>query len=44
MISSDFLSRQTHDDSDPRDIIPISCNMHNTLHKSIIKLKQKKDI
>ena len=31
MILSDFLWRQTHDDSDPHDIIPISFNMYNTL-------------
>ena len=28
MILSDFLSRHTHDDSNPHDIIPISFNMH----------------
>ena len=33
MILSDFLSRQTHNDSDPHDIFPIFFNMHNTLHK-----------
>ena len=36
MILSDFLSRQKHDDSDPHDIIPISFNMHNVLHKNNI--------
>ena len=35
MILSDFLSRQKHDDSDPHDIIPISFNMYNVLHKNI---------
>ena len=42
MILSDFLSRQTHDDSNPHDIIPISFNMHNTLHEKycIIEVKE----
>ena len=44
MILSDFLSRQIHADSDTHDIIPISFNMYNTLHKNITKLKQKTDI
>ena len=35
MILSDFLSRKKHDDSDPHDIIPISFNMQNILHKNI---------
>ena len=34
MILSDFLSRQNHDNSNPREIIPISFNMHNLLHKN----------
>ena len=33
MILSDFLSREKHDNSNPHDIIPISFNMHNILHK-----------
>ena len=44
VILSNFLSRQTHNDSDLHDIIPISFNMHNTLHENCFKLKQKKDI
>ena len=44
MILSDFLSRQTYDNSDPHDIIPISFNMHNTLHERYYKIKTKKDI
>ena len=32
MILSDFLSRQTHDDSNPHEVIPISFNMYNTLY------------
>ena len=31
MILSDFLSRQTHDTSNPNEIIPISFNMHSAL-------------
>ena len=41
MISSGFLLRWTHDDSDPHDIIPISFNMHNTLHKRYYKIETK---
>ena len=41
MILSDFLLRQTHDDSDPHDIIPISFNMHNTLHEKYYKIETK---
>ena len=41
MILSDLLSRQTHDDSDLHDIIPISFNIHNTLHKKYYKIKMK---
>ena len=41
MILSDFLSRKTHDDRDLHDIIPISFNMHNTLHERYYKIKIK---
>ena len=41
MILSDFISRQTHDNSDPHDIIPISFNMHNTLHEKYYKIEAK---
>ena len=41
MILSNFLSRQTHDDSDPHDIIPISFNMHKTLYKNYYKIETK---
>ena len=34
MILSDFLSRQTHDTSDPYEIIPISFNMYNVLYEN----------
>ena len=33
VILSDFLSRQTHDTSDPHEIIPISFNMSNALYE-----------
>ena len=33
MILSDFLSRQTHDTSNPHEIFPISFNMYNTLYE-----------
>ena len=33
MILSDFLSRQICDNSNPHEIIPISFNIHNILHK-----------
>ena len=33
MVLSDFLSRQNHDDSNPHEIIPISFNMYQLLHK-----------
>ena len=41
MILSDFLLRQTHDDSNPHDIIPISFNMHNMLHEKYYKIETK---
>ena len=44
MILSDFLLRQTHDDSNLHDIIPISFNMHNTLHEKYYKIENKRKI
>ena len=41
MILRDFLSRQTHDDSVPHHIIPISFNMHNTLHEKYYNIEMK---
>ena len=41
MILSDFLSRQTHDNSDPHDIIPISFHMHNMLHEKYYNIEMK---
>ena len=34
MVLSYFLSRQNNDDSNPHEIIPISFNMHQVLHKN----------
>ena len=39
MILSDFLSRQTHDTSNPHEIIPISFNMYNTLYKTYYRIE-----
>ena len=45
MILSNFLLRQTHEDSNPHDIIPIYPLICITYYmKGIIKLRQKKDI
>ena len=33
MVLSDFLSRQNNDDNSPHEIIPVSFNMHQLLHK-----------
>ena len=33
MVLSDFLSRQNNDDSNPHEVIPISFNMYQVLHK-----------
>ena len=41
MILSNFLSRETYDDSDLHDIIPMSFNMHNTLHERYYKSEAK---
>ena len=41
MILSDFLLRQTHDNSNPHNIIPISFNMHKTLYENYYKIKTK---
>ena len=39
MILSDFLSRQTHDYSNPHEIIPISYNMYNTLYENYYSIE-----
>ena len=35
MILSDFLSRHNHNNSNPHEIIPVSFNMYQVLHKNI---------
>ena len=37
MVLSDFLSRQTNDNSNPHEIIPISFNMHRVLTRKLLK-------
>ena len=39
MILSDFLLRQTHDDSNPHEIIPISFNMNNILYENYYSIE-----
>ena len=39
MVLSDFLSRQTNDDSNTHEIIPISFNMHQVLQENYYNLK-----
>ena len=41
MILSDFLSRQTHDDSNPHEIIPISFNMYKALYETYNSIEMK---
>ena len=41
MILSNFFSRQTHDDSNPHEIILISFNMYKALHKMYYNIKTK---
>ena len=41
MIVSDFLWRQTHDDSNLHDIIPFSFNMHSMLHERYYNIETK---
>ena len=36
MVLSGFLSRQKHDNSNLHEIIPISFNMYQVLHKNIM--------
>ena len=38
MVLSDFLSRQTNDNSNPHKIVPISFNMHRVLQESFYKI------
>ena len=39
MILSDFLSRQTHDDSNPHESIPILFNMYNALYENYYSIE-----
>ena len=39
MILSDFLSRQTHENSNPHEIIPISFIMYNTLYENYYSIE-----
>ena len=39
MILSYFLSRQTHGNSNPQEIIPISFNMYDTLHENYYSIE-----
>ena len=39
MILSDFLSRQKHNNSDPREVIPISFNMYNALYETYYRIE-----
>ena len=41
MILSHFLSRQTHANSNPHEIIPISFNMYKALHKTYYSIETK---
>ena len=38
MVLSDSLSRQNNDDSNPHEVIPISCNMHKVLLENYYKI------
>ena len=39
MILSDFLSRQTHDNRNPHEIIPILFYMYNALYKNYYSIE-----
>ena len=41
MILSNFVSRQTHDDSNPHELIPISFNMYKALHITYYNIETK---
>ena len=41
MILSNFLSRQTHDNSNPHEIIPISFNIYKALHETYYSIETK---
>ena len=39
MVLSDFLSRQSNDNSNPHEIMPISFNMHKLLHENYYNME-----
>ena len=39
MILRDFLSRQTHDDSNPHEVISISFKMYNALYENYYNIE-----
>ena len=41
MVLSNFLLRQTHNDSNPHDIILISFNMHKALYENYYEISTK---
>ena len=41
MILGNVLSRQTHDNSNPHEIIPISFNMYNVLYETYYRIESK---
>ena len=41
MILSDFLSRQTYNDSNPHEVIPVSFNMYNTLYENYYSIEME---
>ena len=40
MVLSDFLSRQSNDNSNPHEIVPISFNMHEVLHENYYHIEK----
>ena len=43
MVLSDFLSRQRTDDSNPNEIIPISCDMQAILRDTYYNVGKKEE-
>ena len=41
MILSHFLSRQTHDDSNLREVISVSFNIHKTLYENYYSIEMR---
>ena len=44
MILSDFLSRQTHDNSNLHEVIPILFNMFNTLYDNHYSIESRRQV